>query len=190
MLKEVTKKQKRDGLVIFFTGLSGAGKSTISNFVFTKLLEIQDTPITYLDGDIVRQTLSKGLGFSKEDRMANIERIGFVANEVARQGGIAICAAIAPYEESRAKNRRLIEKSGTYVEVFVATPIEECQRRDTKGLYKRAISGELKNFTGISDPYEVPFTPEITLDTMGVSGEACGLKVVEYVLQKKLLVLA
>jgi sulfate adenylyltransferase len=187
VLRAGAKKQKKEGLVLFFTGLSGAGKSTIANLVATKLLEIQDKPITYLDGDIVRQKLSKGLGFSREDRMMNIERIGFVANEIARHGGIAICAAIAPYEEARAKNRRLIEKHGTYVEVYVATTLEECQKRDTKGLYKGAAQGVTKNVTGVSDPYEAPRDPEITIDTANVSPEACATAVLEYLRQKNLI---
>jgi len=187
VLMKGAKKQKKDGLVLFFTGLSGAGKSTIAHLVYRKLLEIQDAPITYLDGDVVRQKLSKGLGFSKEDRMMNIERIGFVANEVARHNGIAVCAAIAPYAEARDKNRRIIEKNGTYVEVFVSTPLEECEKRDTKGFYKKAAAGTTKNFTGVSDPYEVPEKPELSLETIGKTPEECADDVISYLKEQKLI---
>lgn len=163
-LRKAVEKEKRRGAVIFFTGLSGAGKSTIAHILYNMLLEVQDRSVTFLDGDVVRQNLSKGLGWSKEDRDANIERIGFVANEIAKHGGIAICSAIAPYREAREKNRRLIEKNGTYIEVYVSTPQSVCEARDPKGLYKKARVGLLPHFTGVTDPYEEPKHPDIIVD--------------------------
>ena len=168
------------GIVIFFTGLSGSGKSTISNILATKLLEIQNRKITILDGDVVRQNLSKDLGFSREDRDTNIERIGFVANEIARHGGIAICAAIAPYAEARDKNRMVISKNGTYIEVYVSTPLKVCMERDTKGFYKKVAAGKMSGFTGVNDPYEVPENPEIILDTEKYDPEKCADIIIEF----------
>jgi len=165
---DILKKEedkKKSGFVIFFTGLSGAGKSTIAQILYERLTEMQDRRITLLDGDVVRQNLSKGLGFSKEDRNTNVERVGFVASEIAKYGGIAICSMIAPYEESRKKNRDLIEKNGNYIEIFISTPLEICEGRDSKGLYKKARSGELRGFTGIDDPYEKPQDPEVSINT-------------------------
>lgn len=163
-LRKAAQKEKRRGAVVFFTGLSGAGKSTIAHVLYNKLLEIQDRSVTLLDGDVVRQNLSRGLGFSREDRDLNIERIGFVAAEIAKHGGIALCAAIAPYQVPREKNRMLIGRVGTYVEVYVSTPLQVCERHDAKGLYEKARRGELKQFTGIDDPYEVPEHPEFVID--------------------------
>ncbi|OHB10906.1 MAG: adenylyltransferase [Candidatus Zambryskibacteria bacterium RIFCSPLOWO2_02_FULL_44_12b] len=177
----------KEGVVIFFTGLSGSGKSTVSNILATKLLEIQNRKITILDGDVVRQNLSRGLGFSREDRNANIERIGFVANEVARHGGIAICAAIAPYAQARDKNRSVISKSGTYVEVYMSTSLEVCMERDTKGFYKKAAAGKMSGLTGINDPYEVPKNPEIVLDTEKHDPEECADFIIEFLRSKKLI---
>src|SRR3989344_1194453 len=185
-LKKSVQNNKK-GMVIFFTGLSGSGKSTISNILATKLLEIQNKRITILDGDVVRQNLSKGLGFSREDRNANIERIGFVANEVARHGGIAICAAIAPYAQARDKNRSVISKSGTYVEVYMSTSLEVCMERDTKGFYKKAAAGKMSGLTGINDPYEVPKNPEIVLDTEKHDPEECADFIIEFLRSKKLI---
>lgn len=160
----ILREQKR-GVVIFFTGLSGAGKSTIARKLVS-VLEERGKTVSLLDGDVVRHHLSKGLGFSREDRNENITRIGFVAAEIAKHGGVAVCSAIAPYEEGRAKNRMLIEKSGSsYIEVFVATPLSVCQERDVKGLYQKARQGMLKNFTGLDDPYEIPSRPELIIDT-------------------------
>lgn len=180
-------QNNRAGTVIFFTGLSGSGKSTISSILATKLLEIQYRRITILDGDVVRQNLSKGLGFSREDRDANIERIGFVANEIARHGGIAICAAIAPYTGARDKNRNIISKNGTYIEVYVSTPLKVCQKRDTKGFYKKAIAGKMSGFTGVDDPYEVPESPEIVLDTEKYDPEKCADIIIEFLRSKGLV---
>jgi sulfate adenylyltransferase len=157
--------RSKQGFTIFMTGLSGAGKSTIARVLMVKFMEMKDRPVTLLDGDIVRLNLSSELGFSKEHRNLNIQRIGFVASEITKNGGIAICAPIAPYEESRRHNRKLISRYGGYIEVHVATPMEVCEQRDRKGLYARAKSGYVKGVTGVDDPYEAPMRPEITLDT-------------------------
>jgi adenylyl-sulfate kinase len=152
------------GFTLWFTGLSGAGKTTIADLVGPEL-ELRGHLVEYLDGDVVRTHLSKGLGFSKEDRDTNIERIGWVASRLTRQGGAVIAAAISPYEETRRKARALVEEWGSFVEVYVATSVEECARRDVKGLYEKAFRGELKEFTGVSDPYEEPSEPELRIDT-------------------------
>lgn len=157
------------GFTIWFTGLSGSGKTTVSNAV-EKRLRDRGLKVEVLDGDVVRTNLSKGLGFSKEDRDTNILRIGWVCHLLARNGVISIAAAISPYREIRDKNRALI---GSFIEVFLDAPIEECEKRDTKGLYKKARAGELKGFTGIDDPYEPPLNPEVTLDTIKMSPEEC-----------------
>lgn len=164
-LRIAVEKEKRRGVTIFLTGLSGAGKSTIAHILERLLLERQNRSVTLLDGDVVRQHLSKGLGFSREDRNTNIERIGFVASEIVKHGGITICAAIAPYQESRDRNRQLIEETGTYLEIFVKAPLSVCEQRDTKGLYKKARAGFLKNFTGIDDPYEEPKNADLVIET-------------------------
>jgi adenylylsulfate kinase len=152
------------GFVLWFTGLSGAGKTTIANVVEPEL-ERRGFVVDHLDGDIVRTHLSKGLGFSKEDRDTNIERIGWVASRLTRQGGAVIAAAISPYEETRRKARAMVEEWGAFVEVFVAASVDECARRDVKGLYEKAFRGEIKGFTGVDDPYEAPVAPELVLDT-------------------------
>ena len=154
------------GFVVWFTGLSGAGKTTVANIVEAEL-EQRGHIVDHLDGDIVRTHLSKGLGFSKEDRDANIARIGWVASRLARAGAAVIVSAISPYEETRRHVRGLVEAHAPFVEVYVATPIEECARRDPKGLYAAAFAGELKDFTGVSAPYEEPLEPELRLDTSG-----------------------
>ena len=159
------------GLTIFFTGLSGSGKSTLANGLVTRLLEEGSRPVTLLDGDIVRTHLSSELGFSKEHRSTNIKRIGYVASEITKNGGIAICAPIAPYEEDRTYNRKLISKEGGYIEIFVNTPLEKCEERDSKGLYALAREGKIKEFTGISDPYEEPKNAEIVINSSGKSPE-------------------
>jgi sulfate adenylyltransferase len=149
--------RSRRGLVVFFTGLSGSGKSTLGRALVDHVLEQGERTVTSLDGDVVRHHLSKGLGFSREDRETNILRIGFVAAEIARHGGMAICSPIAPFESTRAAVRRMVEDAGGgFVLVHVATPLEECERRDRKGLYARARAGEIPDFTGISSPYEEP----------------------------------
>lgn len=159
----------KQGFTLFFTGLSGSGKSTIANALMVKLLEDGRRPVTLLDGDVVRKHLSSELTFSREHRDLNIQRIGFVASEITKNGGIAICAPIAPYARTRAAVRSLIAPLGGFIEVHVATTLEECERRDRKGLYKLAREGKIKEFTGISDPYEVPENPEVVIDTADLS---------------------
>src|SRR6476659_6496910 len=156
------------GFVLWFTGLSGAGKTTIANIVEPDL-ERRGFVVDHLDGDIIRTHLSKGLGFSKEDRDANIARIGWVASRLARAGAVVIVSAISPYEEMRRHARGLVEQHAPFVEIHVATPLEECARRDPKGLYAAAFAGEIADFTGVSAPYEEPENPEIRIDTTGVS---------------------
>lgn len=151
----------KKGFTLWFTGLSGTGKSTLANMVEETLLE-RGLNVEVLDGDVVRTNLSKGLGFSKEDRDINIRRIGFVCNLLTRNGVAAIAAAISPYKAIRDENRKLI---GRFVEVYVKTSIDTLCNRDTKGLYRKAIAGEIKNFTGVSDPYEEPVNPEVFIDT-------------------------
>ena len=176
--KEVAKELQRSnppkekrGFTIFFTGLSGSGKSTLANGLMVKLLENGNRPVTLLDGDIVRTHLSSELGFSKEHRSLNVRRIGFVASEITKNKGIAICAPIAPYKKDRRSNRNLISKLGGYIEVHVSTTIEKCEERDVKGLYKLAREGVIKEFTGISDPYEAPENAEIVIDSSGIKPE-------------------
>jgi adenylylsulfate kinase len=154
------------GFVLWFTGLSGAGKTTIANSVEPEL-ERRGFVVDHLDGDIVRTHLSKGLGFSKEDRDTNIARIGWVASRLARAGAVVDVSAISPYEEMRRHARSLVEQHAPFVEVHVATPVEECARRDPKGLYAKAYAGEIDEFTGVSAPYEEPSDPELRLETMG-----------------------
>lgn len=156
------------GLVLFFTGLSGSGKSTVARAVRNRILEQDGRPITMLDGDVVRRHLSGGLGFSPADRETNIRRIGWVAAQIAHHGGLAICSPIAPYDSTRKEVRRTVrERGGTLVLVHIATPVEECERRDRKGLYAKARRGEIPHFTGISAPYEPPSDADLVLDTTG-----------------------
>ena len=166
-LKKSRPPLQERGFTIFFTGLSGSGKSTIANGLLIKFLEEGSRPVTLLDGDIVRTHLSSELGFSKEHRSLNVQRIGFVASEITKNGGIAICAPIAPYDYDRGKNRDLISKVGGFIEVYVNTSLEKCEERDSKGLYKLAREGKIKEFTGISDPYEKPKSPEIVINSDG-----------------------
>jgi adenylylsulfate kinase len=154
------------GFVLWFTGLSGAGKTTIANNVEPEL-ERRGFVVDHLDGDIVRTHLSRGLGFSKEDRDTNIARIGWVASRLARAGAVVIVSAISPYEEMRRHARSLVEQHAPFVEIHVATPLQECARRDPKGLYAAAFAGEIDEFTGVSAPYEEPLQPELRLDTSG-----------------------
>ena len=158
------------GLVLWFTGLSGAGKSTIADLVGGEL-ERAGVTVEYLDGDVVRTHLSKGLGFTKEDRDTNVERIGWVASRLARHGATVLVSAISPYAAARAKARALVEEFVPFVEIHVATSVDECARRDVKGLYAKALSGELAEFTGVSDPYEAPASPELRVETEGRSPE-------------------
>ena len=161
-----TDRVRPGGFTLWFTGLSGSGKSTIAHVIGPEL-DRRGLIVEYLDGDSVRQHLSKGLGFSKEDRDTNIERIGWVASRLTRQGGAVIAAAISPYRETRAKARELVQQFGPFVEVYVATSLDECARRDVNGLYAKAVAGEIKGFTGVDDPYEAPESPEIVVETEG-----------------------
>jgi sulfate adenylyltransferase len=153
------------GVTVFFTGLSGSGKSTIASVLLVKLMEIGGRPVTLLDGDLVRKNLSSELGFSREHRDLNIRRIGFVAAEITKNGGVAVCAPIAPYDATRREVRKMVEAGGGFQLVHVATPLEVCEARDRKGLYAKARAGLVKEFTGISDPYEVPTDADVTIDT-------------------------
>jgi sulfate adenylyltransferase len=166
-LQRLHPPRSQQGFTVFFTGLSGAGKSTIANALVAKLHEIGGRRVTLLDGDRVRKHLSSELGFSKEHRDLNIRRIGYVASEITKHGGIAVCAPIAPYEQTRRQVREMIEPLGGFVLVHVATPIDECERRDRKGLYAKARAGLIKEFTGVSDPYEPPAQAEVVIDTLG-----------------------
>ena len=170
-LKEVYPPLKDRGFTIFFTGLSGSGKTTLAKMLMVKLIEHGRRRVTLLDGDIVRTHLSSELGFSKEHRSINVQRIGYVASEITKNGGIAICAPIAPYEADRMENRKLISKYGIYIEIYLSTPLDICEHRDVKGFYLRARQNLTHSFTGINDPYEIPENPEITLDTSAVSPE-------------------
>lgn len=167
-LRRTSPPRAKQGFTVFFTGLSGSGKSTVANALMVKLMEMGGRPVSLLDGDVVRKHLSSELGFSKEHRDINIKRIGYVASEITKNGGIAICAPIAPYTATRRAVREMVEAGGAFVEVHVATPIEECERRDRKGLYKLAREGKIKEFTGISDPYEEPANPELRIDTSNI----------------------
>ena len=166
------------GFTVWFTGLSGAGKTTIADIVGPEL-ERRGRLVEYLDGDVVRTHLSKGLGFSKEDRDTNIERIGWVASRLTRHGAAVLVSAISPYADTRQRARMLVEEFGPFVEVYVSTPVEECARRDIKGLYAKAFAGEIKEFTGVSDPYEEPASPELTIRTEEHEPEESARMVVE-----------
>ncbi len=177
-LRRTSPARDRQGFTVFFTGLSGSGKSTIANALMVKLMEMGGRPVTLLDGDVVRKHLSSELGFSKEHRDINIRRIGYVASEITKNGGIAICAPIAPYTATRRAVREMIEATGAFIEVHVATSIAECERRDRKGLYKLAREGKIKEFTGISDPYEAPVKAELVVDTENVDVDHCAQMVI------------
>ena len=176
-LRRTSPPRSKQGFTVFFTGFSGSGKSTIANALMVKLMEMGGRPVTLLDGDLVRKHLSSELGFSKEHRDINIKRIGYVASEITKNGGIAICAPIAPYAATRQAVRQMVEAYGAFVEVHVATTIEECEKRDRKGLYKLAREGKIKEFTGISDPYDVPEKPELRLETEGSDVDYCAQQV-------------
>lgn len=181
VLAEAYPPRYRQGVCVWFTGLSGAGKSTTAEILTTMLLE-HGRQVTVLDGDVVRTHLSKGLGFSKEDRDTNILRIGFVASEIVRHGGIAICAAVSPYRATRNAVRNLVGEG--FIEVFVDTPLEVCEERDTKGLYAKARRGEIKDFTGIDDPYEEPIDPEIAIDTVKYSPEQNAQQIITMLMER------
>ena len=180
VLRERHPAGKPPGFTVFFTGLSGAGKSTLAQALISLMLERSSRPVTLLDGDEVRKNLSKGLGFSREDRDANITRIGWVAGEIVRHGGIAVCAPIAPYAQPRAQARRFSEAHGGFCEVHVATSLDVCESRDRKGLYAAARRGEIKQFTGISDPYEVPENPELRIDAGSGDPRTQALAIVDW----------
>ncbi|OEU51901.1 MAG: adenylyltransferase [Desulfobacterales bacterium C00003106] len=183
-LRRAHPPRSKQGFTIFITGLSGAGKSTIARVLLVKFMEICDRPVTLLDGDIVRTNLSSELTFSKEHRNLNITRIGFVANQITKNGGIAICAPIAPYEESRRHNRELISCSGGYIELYLSTPLKVCEERDRKGLYAKARAGKIKGVTGVDDPYIPPSDPELTIDTTGISADEAAQEILLYLEEK------
>jgi len=168
------------GQVIALLGATGSGKSTIANVLLTKFLEMGGRPVTLLDGDIVRKHLSSELGFTRAHRDLNIHRIGFVASEITKNGGIAICAPIAPYDSVRKENRAMIERGGGYILVYVATPLEVCEQRDRKGLYAKARAGIVKEFTGISDPYEPPDDADVVIDTSHLTPEEAAQQIILY----------
>ena len=170
VLRRWRPPRRERGLVVFFTGLSGSGKSTVARGLVDRLHET-DRSLTVLDGDVARRMLSSGLGFSREDRDTNIRRLGWVAAEVARHGGIAVLAPIAPFAATRAEVRRMVEANGDLVLVWISTPLEECERRDRKGLYAKARRGEIPDFTGISSPYEAPEDADLVIDTTDMSIE-------------------
>jgi adenylylsulfate kinase len=159
-----SERLRPGGFTLWFTGLSGSGKSTIAHLVGPEL-DRRGLVVEYLDGDNVRTHLSKELGFSKEDRDTHIDRVGWVASRLTRQGGAVIAAAISPYEATRRAAREMVDEVGTFVEVYVKASVEECAKRDVKGLYEKAFRGEIKEFTGVNDPYEEPTDPELVLDT-------------------------
>ena len=177
-LRKTYPPRNKQGFTIFFTGLSGSGKSTIAKALMVKLMEIGGRSVTLLDGDIVRKNLSSELGFSREHRDLNILRIGFVATEITKNGGIAICAPIAPYQATRKKVREAISSMGGFFEVFISTSLEECEARDRKGLYAKARAGIIKEFTGISDPYEAPEFPELAIDTQDCLPEEAAQRII------------
>jgi sulfate adenylyltransferase len=182
VLAESYPPRHRQGVCLWFTGLSGAGKSTIAD-VLTTMLPEYGRQVTVLDGDVVRTHLSKGLGFSAEDRDTNIRRIGFVAAEIVRHGGVVICAAISPYRATRADVRHMVG-ADQFAEIYVNTPIEVCEQRDAKGMYAKARRGEIRHFTGVDDPYEPPLEPEITLDTLAHSPQENARAVVDWLLEQ------
>ena len=169
VLRQSYPVRSEQGLTLFFTGLSGSGKSTLARIIYAKFIEEGKRPVTLLDGDVVRLNLSSELGFSRKDRNTNVRRIGYVASEITKNRGVAICAPIAPYKDIRREVRNNIEEYGVFVEIHVSTSIEECESRDRKGLYAKARKGIIPEFTGISDPYDIPENPEIRIDTKNIS---------------------
>jgi sulfate adenylyltransferase len=183
-LKKAYPSPDEQGFTIFLTGLSGAGKSTIAKVLYARFLEMGDRPVTLLDGDIVRRNLSSQLSFSKEDRDTNVRRIGFVAGEITKNRGIAICAPIAPYNGTRMEIRNAIENYGGFIEVHVSTPIEVCEKRDRKGMYAKARAGLIKGFTGVDDPYEIPESPEVRIDTSDLTPNEAAQEILLFLGQK------
>ena len=188
ILRQTHPPRARQGFTIFFTGLSGSGKSTIANAIRIALLEEGSRTVTLLDGDYVRQHLSSELGFTKEHRDLNIKRISYVASEITKAGGVAVCAAIAPYINTRDYARKLITQYGGFVEVHVSTTLEACEARDRKGLYHKARQGLIKGFTGIDDPYEAPENPEVVMDTSLISVKQAAREIIRYLEQEGYLV--
>ena len=182
-LRKVYPPKSKQGLTLFFTGLSGSGKSTLAKIIYAKLVEAGGRAVTLLDGDIVRLQLSSELGFSKPHRNLNVSRIGYVASEITKNNGVAICAPIAPYTAMRRSVREMIEPHGTFIEIHVATPLETCEARDRKGLYAKARRGEIPEFTGISDPYEIPEHPELRVDTTDLSPMEAAQEIFLYLLR-------
>jgi sulfate adenylyltransferase len=172
------------GACLWFTGLSGSGKSTTADAV-VPLLESRGRTVTVLDGDVVRLHLTKGLGFNKEDRDTNVRRVGYVASEIVRHGGLVVCALVSPYRETRAEVREMVGEG--YIEVFVDTPLEVVEARDVKGWYAKARAGEVKEFTGVSDPYEPPLDPEMRLQTVDTTVDANAQLVIEYLESRGIL---
>lgn len=168
-LRKTNPPRASQGITLFFTGLSGSGKSTLAKIIYAKFIEAGERPVTLLDGDVVRNNLSSELGFSKEHRNLNVRRIGYVASEITKNRGVAICAPIAPYSATRRAVREMIEQHGAFIEIHVATPLEVCEGRDRKGLYAKARQGIIPEFTGISDPYETPEKPDIRIDTSSLT---------------------
>jgi sulfate adenylyltransferase len=183
-LRKAYPPRSKQGFTLFFTGLSGSGKSTLAKIIYSRLVEDGARPVTLLDGDIVRQHLSSELGFSKAHRNLNINRIGFVASEITKNAGVAICAPIAPYTAMRRSVREMIEPHGAFIEIHVATSLEECEARDRKGLYAKARRGEIPEFTGISDPYETPEHPEMRVDTEGLTPMEAAQEIYLYLLRE------
>ena len=183
-LRKVYPPRSKKGVTLFFTGLSGSGKSTLAKIMYAKFIEDGKRPVTLLDGDVVRINLSSELGFSREHRNINVRRIGFVASEITKNGGIALCAPIAPYTAMRREVRDLIEQHGAFIEIHVATSLEVCESRDRKGLYAKARKGIIPEFTGISDPYEVPEKPEIRIDTANKSPMQAAQAIMLYLLSE------
>jgi sulfate adenylyltransferase len=190
VLKELSRTYKprwKQGFTLFFTGLSGAGKSTLAKVLFVKLLELNSRPVTLLDGDIVRTNLSSELSFSKEHRNLNVTRIGFVASEIVKNGGVAICAPIAPYAESRRHARAAVEEHGGFIEIHVSTPLAVCEQRDRKGIYAKARAGIIKGLTGVDDPYIEPENPELRIDTSELTPNEAAHEVLLYLSEHKYL---
>ena len=182
VLAQAYPPRTRQGVVIWFTGLSGSGKSTTAD-ILTTMLQEYGRGATVLDGDVVRTHLSRGLGFTKADRDTNIRRIGFVAAEIVRHGGVAVCASVSPYRATRDEVRAMVGPE-RFVEVFVDTPLDVCEARDVKGLYAQARRGEITGFTGIDDPYEPPLAPELTLGTVDVTPEENAQRVVDWLVAR------
>jgi sulfate adenylyltransferase len=183
-LRRSYRPRAAQGFTVFFTGLSGSGKSTIANALLVKLLEMGGRPVTLLDGDLVRRHLSSELGFSKEHRDINIRRIGYVASEITKNGGIALCAPIAPYESVRREVREMVAPLGGFNLVWVSTPLEVCEARDRKGLYAKARAGIIGEFTGISDPYEEPTDADIAIDTTGTTPDEAANQIILHLEQQ------